>query len=290
MIDRRTNERHPRTDRPGRLKKLAPAALAAVTALGLPLVTLLGGATPAGAASDSAAYLTASVTSSPATAKILSSTPPNQATKVFNETGTRTGWIELWSRGSSGRTLRSAAPAPSGHGYVLGSAALDSTTIPSGAWAPRVGLQGRGNLTVVPMVRAFKLSAAGTYSLIGSSKGSRTALTATAVQVTLPTFTAAAVAWAPGDRLYLDLLAKVVVASSAAGNGVEHFENGGAAQSVTFPAPAPTVVPGPDADPDPDPDPDAVNPSVGRVAAGSGDVVAVADHRVRGSEAAGGDV
>ena len=94
-------------------------ALAAVTALGLPVVCLLATAPAATAATSSISYLTSSTSPLLSTAKAMAGTAPGQAKPVTNQVGTATGWVEHWSQGSSGQPISGPAPAPSGRGYMF---------------------------------------------------------------------------------------------------------------------------------------------------------------------------
>ena len=151
-------------------------------------------------------------------------------------TGRKAGWFELRAGGSkSGTGPFGSAPSPSGFGYMWPDTSLEGDMISAGDWSPTITLRSVGTVRLVPVVRYFKWSSGGrSYALIGSSTGSTRTLGSTEQTLTLPVFTGGDIRFNPGERLYVDLLAKVKYSCCTAA-AVIHLDNGGARQSLTIP-------------------------------------------------------
>jgi hypothetical protein len=212
------------------------------------LIASVAALIPAAAAvQGSVVYLAATSAGTLSTAHQLVKTAPATPASHVNVTGRATGWFELRSNGATQAARpASSAPAPSGGGYLLSDASLDARTVNAGLWAPTITLRGKGAPKVIPVVRVFKRSSDGLrYSLIATTAAPVLRLGTSKVTVTPPAVEAPSVTFAPGDRLYMDMVVKVVTAASSSGGGVIHLDNGGAGQQLRFPVLAAVVDPTP---------------------------------------------
>lgn len=179
--------------------------------------------------------------------QLLTSAPASEAN--ITATGSlgkgSTGWIELPAQGGTATTLAASEPtSPSGNGWLLDATTLEAQEILQGNWTPSVTLScGGGTFTVEIHVRAWKRSSAGVYTQLMQS-GFATDIVQTGVSITSTktTTTLAAtaldtMAFATGDKLYIDIVLNITTGNSnnTAANRVIHiYENGGSAeQSLT---------------------------------------------------------
>ncbi len=240
-------------------RRLAIALTTAATLGAVCTAVAVVTATASSAATTSVLYFSSAAAPTLSGANQLATTVPSAIRAEYNDTDRQTGWVELRSGGRSPAAKTTLSrPSPSGHGYLWSASALDGKTVSAGSWQPTLTLQGNGTLRVVPVARFYKRSASGTqYALIGSSTGVAMSLGATRATVQLPPVTAPAVPFATGERLYVDLLADVLSAACCTGDGVIHFDNGGAGEKLAFPAitTSPSPTPTPSASPTPTPTP-----------------------------------
>ena len=193
-----------------------------------------------GASSVSVLYLGATTSAT----GLLQTTAPAAARANRTAMGRRTGWFELRAGGTAGAaTPATSAPAPSGSGYLWPDPSLEGATIPAGSWRATITLASSGTVKLTPTVRFYKRTSNGSgFQLIGYTTGSSVTLGSTAKKVTLPSLSGSAVSFATGERLYVDLVAKVT-STCCATAAVVSYDNGGTGESLTIPAHQPTVVP-----------------------------------------------
>ncbi len=229
---------HARQRRASTAATILKAAVAVqITAVLAATAVIAGSATAGqwGPSKTSVVYLGSSVSSALPSARELVGREPSSPRARLTVTGQQTGWFELRSSGSETATAASAPTAPSGHGYLWSSTKLEDQVVAPGPWTATLTLRATSALTVVPRARFFKRLANGAgYRLIGTATGSAVSLATTRTTIALPAAVLGEVAFGPGERLYLDLFAKVVTAGSP-GDGVIHLDNGGAGQSLAFP-------------------------------------------------------
>lgn len=135
-----------------------------------------------------------------------------------------TGWGELPAQGSS-----SAWPAlgaignPSGKGYFLDSNILDGLSVAAGNFSGnvRISANATGTITANLTVRVYRYHpGTTTYTLITSWTLNAQAWTTTINTVALPPVAASAIAFATGDRLYIDYWAQITANTSSSGQQI----------------------------------------------------------------------
>ena len=164
----------------------------------------------------------------------LTATRPTARHWALNRTDTLAGWVEVRPGGTAQAVASVKPKAPDGHGWLWSDASLAGDTVAAGTWRPTLSLKAAGALTVTPRVRVYRLSNHG-YTLITESTGKSVRLTSRAKKITLPGVKVPALSFSTGDRLYVDVIAKVTVPGTAAGNGILVLDNAGAAGSLTLP-------------------------------------------------------
>lgn len=137
---------------------------------------------------------------------------------IINTTllGTATGWGEIFplSNASAWPALGSA-PAPSGHGLLWDVTTLEGQQIIAGNWTPTMRLKvTTAGVTATLVMRAYKRSSGGVYTLIGSMSLAAQALTSAATNYSFSAASLAAMSFATGDKLYTDQLLNVTTNTS----------------------------------------------------------------------------
>lgn len=224
-------------------------ATTAVFALAIPV----SGACAATLATHSSARTTLFLAHTPgSTQGGLTATKPSGRHWTLSRTDTLQGWVEVRAGGAAKAVTVATPAAPDGHGWVWSGAGLAGDTVAAGTWRPTVSLKAIGSLTVVPRVRVYRLRKH-SYTLITQSTGKAVRLTKAAKKITLPGVKVAALSFSAGDRLYVDVVAKVTKAGTSTGDGVQLLENAGAPGSLSLPALAGKVILG-QRHPPPDPE------------------------------------
>lgn len=175
---------------------------------------------------------------------VLSSTNDtlvSTARKLMTTTGTaaspttlvakKTGWGEIWSQGNAAAWAGAgAAPAASGHGWILDDTLLEGATFNAGVASnsgnpvfpmtitPRLSLS-TGTLSGSLVGRVYKRSSGGVFTLIAQSSALSVSLS-TAVASFPLSFQTTGTGWsassfAAGDTLYLDLVMNITAATSS---------------------------------------------------------------------------
>ncbi len=135
-----------------------------------------------------------------------------------------TGWGEIVSQSSA-----TAWPAlgaignPSGKGFFMDTTILDGKSIAAGNWSGnvRISANGTGTITANLTVRVYRYHpGTTTYTLITSWVLNAQSWTTTINTVALPSTAASALAFAAGDKLYIDYWANITANTSGAGQRV----------------------------------------------------------------------
>jgi hypothetical protein len=172
-------------------------------------------------------------------------TETSKTTSVASAAGN--GYLEVLSQGGSG-TIYTSIPAPTGRGWLFDVTTLEGQTLASGNWSGSVGLAdtaGSGPLLSI-IAREYKRSSAGVYTSIGTLTLSGPTITTTRTTFSLPSTSFASMAFATGDKLYVDLF---IDANGWGGdfivNDVSNSTSAGVVNDMQIVSPgyAPTVVP-----------------------------------------------
>jgi hypothetical protein len=154
------------------------------------------------------------------------------------------GYLEIYSQGGAG-VLNASLPTPSGKGWLFDSTVLEGQSISAGAWSATVAASDPVPGPVAGIVvRAYKRTSAGVYSLICTLSIGATPFGTTRSTFTLSTTSASSVSFATGDKLYFDLN---INATGWASDPVVVYESSSATagvasdMQVTTPGYAPTT-------------------------------------------------
>jgi len=145
--------------------------------------------------------------------QLESSSAGTTSASVNTLIGTVIGYGEIYAQGNAGTWPGLGLIGnPSGNGFLFDVATLEGQQIIAGNWTPalRTALS-TGTATADMYVRAYKYNS-GTYTLIGSMLKSSCALTTTITTYTFSATSLLGMAFATGDRLYLDHWLNITVA------------------------------------------------------------------------------
>lgn len=135
-----------------------------------------------------------------------------------------TGWGEIVSQGSSSAwPALGAIGTPSGKGFFMDTTILDGLSIAAGNWSGnvRISANAAGTVSANLTVRVYRYHpGTTTYTLITSWTLNAQAWTTTISTSALPSTSAAAIAFAAGDKLYIDYWANITANTSGTGQQV----------------------------------------------------------------------
>lgn len=135
-----------------------------------------------------------------------------------------TGWGEIVSQGSaSAWPAAGSIGSPSGKGFFMDTTILDGKSIAAGNWSGnvRISANGAGTISANLTVRVYRYHPSGSvYTLITSWTLNAQAWTTTIATVALPSTAASAIAFAAGDKLYIDYWANITANTSGTGQQV----------------------------------------------------------------------
>src|SRR5579859_5938985 len=143
-------------------------------------------------------------------------TSSGQTTKV----GLLTGWGEIFAQGSIATwPALGAIGSPSGNGWLFDVTTLEAQTIIAGNWQwTEKSRITAGTATVDMVVRFYKRSSGGVYTLIVSITLGAQSFTSTTTVYTSASTAASSMAFVTGDKLYKDIWYNCT-ANSGAGSG-----------------------------------------------------------------------
>lgn len=195
-------------------------------------------------------YGTNVAASTPSTACKLATTTGGTEVTVLTTSpndGTQ-NYMEVLSQAGTG-TDSSSLPAASGHGWTLDSNILDNQTIPAGNWSATVGLDDSATFSNIGMFLRFgKRSSGGVVTPIGTLTLASQALGASRTTHTYIATSQIAMAFAVGDRLYVDKILKPAGAGTWGADPVHIYvsSNGSAGVAndlqINTPGYTPTVI------------------------------------------------
>lgn len=141
-----------------------------------------------------------------------------------------TGYGEIYSQGNAGAwAAAGSAGAVSGHGWLYDLTALEGQTIVAGNWQFIVRMSiSLLTATADIIVRFYKRSSGGVYTLIGSITLAARAFTTASTTYTSAATALAAMAFGVGDKLYHDCWCNVTVNGNTTGSPTLNY-----AMSVT---------------------------------------------------------
>lgn len=120
---------------------------------------------------------------------------------------TSTAWAAAGSIGS-----------PSGHGWFLDDTTLDGQTIITGTWTPKVRhTLTAGTMTVDIYLRAYRYRS-GVYTLIGTWSKTGVGFSTTLTSSNLVAASEAAISFATGDKLYVDMWLNITTPNGSNGD------------------------------------------------------------------------
>lgn len=183
-------------------------------------------------------YFTSTTAVTITTADEATSTAPAAETNKTTKIGKSTGWVEVWSQGTTSNNVGASEPAADGHGFLWDVTTLGGQQIVAGNWTPTVKLAASTKSFVADIyVRAYKRSSSGTYTQIFRAVKSAQTINTTATVFTLTaTSTPAAVNFNAGDKLYYDVVLDITSTSETATTATALlYENGGANEEVITP-------------------------------------------------------
>ena len=173
------------------------------------------------------------------TARNLVTEAPSSGAWAASNTGELTGFGEMYAQGNAGAwPALTAAPAPSGNGYIFDLTTLEGQRFVNGLWRPALTLKTSSNtVTADVYVRAYKWSPVGTYTLIGACVAPATVITTGGVTPALPAFEGAGlIDFGVDERLYVDVVLNITANGSASTAATTSLgENAGATQGVITP-------------------------------------------------------
>jgi hypothetical protein len=172
-----------------------------------------------------ATYAASAASSTISTANKLYATEGSPTTvNALTTCNNSTGWGELVSQGSGASwPALGAIGNPSGKGYFLDVNTLDGLSIAAGNWSGnrRVSANAAGTITADLVTRVYRYRpSTTTYTLIVSWTLTAQSWTTTINTVALPATAGSSIAFAAGDRLYIDDWAHITANTSSAGQQV----------------------------------------------------------------------
>jgi hypothetical protein len=194
-------------------------------------------------------YFTNAVSSTLATAAILSTTAGGGTTGANSVTAQALNFGECYSQGNAGAWAAAGSiGSPSGNGWFIDATSLEGQQIPAGNWTPTLRGQvsgGTGNLVADIYVRAYNYTG-GIYTQIGSNMILTAQTFTNAVSATY-TFTATSqplVNFFAGGKLYIDIWCNVTTNSTTGTSSIRFNEaNASNAGSNTMQVVTPGYVP-----------------------------------------------
>lgn len=134
--------------------------------------------------------------------------------------GTGTGWGEFEAQGGGGSYAHAGSQgSPSGKGWLWDVTTLESQQLFSGNWSASAPVNiFTGSMVADVVLRAYKRSSGGTYTLIGSITLSSQTITSTFSTLSFPATSFSSMNFSTGDKLYFDLWFNITSNSSSNAN------------------------------------------------------------------------
>jgi hypothetical protein len=177
---------------------------------------------------------------------ITSGTPAT--TQTFTLIDNSTGYVELYPQGnpSVNGVVGSLPSSPSGHGFLWDVTTLEGNSLASGNYSGNIRLSSQQAQTFTADIyrRVWKRSSGGTYTAIVTLLLTAQSFTGTNTTYALPSTSASGMAFATGDKLYIEDLLHITVNGGGTGQQVRYNRLSTDTVALTGDATTQTVTPG----------------------------------------------